>query len=224
MDISAIAAYPMPGPCAPVENRVGWTPDAQRAVLLVMTMQHYFLRPYPRDASPRDGLLANSAALIRTCRELRVPVVHTVQPGTQAPGERGLLTDFWGKGLDDALDDVAIVDEVAPDASGAVLSTWRYSAFHGTDLERRLRSLGRDQLVICGVYAHLGCTTTAVDAFSRNVEAFLAADAVAGFSAHQHRAALDWAAGCCAAVRHTRELTEALRASAGRPPTGDPGA
>ncbi|EST32910.1 isochorismatase family protein [Streptomyces roseochromogenus] len=218
MDVSVIDPYPMPGPDLLVENRVDWTVDPERSALLVLNMQGFFLRPYARGTSPLDPLLANCSALMETCRRLRVPIVHTVQPGTQAPGERGLLTDFWGKGLDDVLEDAAIVDEVAPDASGAVLSAWRYSAFFGSGLERQLRSLGCEQLVICGVYAHLGCATTAVDAFSHNLEVFLAADAVADFSAHEHRAALAWAASCCAAVKPTAELTAELLGDAARAP------
>ncbi|ATW51134.1 isochorismatase family protein [Streptomyces peucetius] len=110
--------------------------------------------------------------------------------------------------------EAAIVDDVVPDASGVLVCTWRYSAFFRSDLDRQLRMLGRDQIVVCGVYAHLACTTTAVDAFSRNLEVFLAADAVADFSAREHRTALEWAAGCCAAVRTTEELTGLLRSSA----------
>ncbi|NED02972.1 isochorismatase family protein, partial [Streptomyces sp. SID6648] len=99
---------------------VDWTVDPGRCVLLVLNMQGFFLRPYARGTSPLDALLTNCSALLATCRGLGVPVVHTVQPGTQAPGERGLLTDFWGKGLDDALEDAAIAREVAPDVSGTV--------------------------------------------------------------------------------------------------------
>ncbi|MEU8521787.1 isochorismatase family protein [Streptomyces sp. NBC_01216] len=231
MDVSVIAPYPMPGAGHSAANRVDWVPDPARAVLLLLNMQGYFLRPYTRGEAPLTGLLANTTALVGAFRRLRMPVIHTVQPGTQAPGERGLLTDFWGKGPDDVLEDAAIVPEVAPDASGVVVSAWRYSAFSGSGLDRELRATGRDQVVICGVYAHLSCVTTALDAFDRNLEVFLASDAVADFDARRHRAALEWAAGCCAAVRTTTELTGALDAAArpgtasepvGRRPPGRP--
>lgn len=96
MDVSVIDPYPMPGPNLLVENRVDWSVDPERSALLVLNMQGFFLRPYARGTSPLDPLLTNCSALLETCRRLRLPVVHTVQPGTQAPGERGLLTDFWG--------------------------------------------------------------------------------------------------------------------------------
>lgn len=206
MAIAAIAPYPMPGERDIPASRVDWRLDASRSALLVHDMQRYFLRAYRAGAAPLTDLLANGAALLTACRSAGVPVIHTAQPGAQAPGDRGLLTDFWGKGLGHVPDDTAIPAEVAPDAGGFVLRKWRYSAFHRSDLEQRLRAAGRDQLVICGVYAHIGCAATAVDAFSRDFEVFLAADAVADFSAREHSGALEWAAGCCAVVDSTRRL------------------
>lgn len=211
MAIPPIAPYAMPTEAQLPRNRVGWRPDAARAALLVHDMQRYFLSPYRPGEAPLTDLLAHCAVLVDTCRALGVPVVHTAQPGTQDPEERGLLVDFWGKGLADVPEEVRIVDEVAPDEDGLVLRKTRYSAFHRSDLDRVLRSAGRDQLVVCGVYAHIGCATTAVEAFSRDFEVFLAADAVADFSADHHVAALAWAAGCCAVVAPTRQLVDCLR-------------
>jgi bifunctional isochorismate lyase / aryl carrier protein len=53
---------------------------------------------------------------------------------------------------------------------------------------------GRDQLVGTGVYAHIGCQATAVEAFMRDVRAFLVADAVAEFSRRHHDQACEYVA------------------------------
>ena len=71
-----------------------------------------------------------------------------------------------------------------------------------------MRSSGRDQLILCGIYAHIGVLMTAVDAYTHDIQPFLVSDAVADFSAERHRMALDYAARCCAVVLSTRELVE----------------
>lgn len=85
------------------------------------------------------------------------------------------------------------------------MTKWRYSAFHHTDLLTRMRFHQRDQLLVCGVYAHVGVLITAVEAFSHDIETFVIADAVADFTESQHRMALEYAAARCAVVTTAKE-------------------
>jgi isochorismate hydrolase len=89
-----------------------------------------------------------------------------------------------------------------------VLTKRRYSAFFRSGLLERMRAEGRDQLVLCGVYAHIGVLATAIDAFTHDIQVFLAADAVADFSAEQHRLTLDYVAGRCGMVTLSAEVFE----------------
>ena len=73
-----------------------------------------------------------------------------------------------------------------------------------------MRARGRDQLLICGVYAHIGCMMTAAEAFQRDIEAFMIADALADFSRADHDLALKWVAGRCGGVLDTDSLLTAL--------------
>ncbi|SFB98275.1 isochorismatase family protein [Streptomyces aidingensis] len=208
--IPSITSYPLPHQDELPQNVAGWLPDPSRAVLLVHDMQRYFLRPLPSPGL-RQELTANCARLRETCARAGVPVVYTAQPGGMTPQQRGLLRDFWGPGMRVEPADRRVAEPVAPGPDDTVLTKWRYSAFHRTGLLDRMREWGRDQLVICGVYAHVGILATAVEAFTQDIETFLAADAVADFSREHHMLTLDYAAGRCAVVATTGTLTARLR-------------
>jgi isochorismate hydrolase len=212
--IPAIPSYPMPTGAELPPQVVPWQPDAGRAVLLVHDMQRYFLEPFPPDASPTVDLLTNVRALRDECHRLGIPVVYTAQPGGMSPQDRGLLLDFWGPGMAAVPEHRAIVDAVTPGPVDVVLTKWRYSAFHRTPLREVLHRHGRDQLVVCGVYAHMGCLMSAMDAFSHDVQPFLVADAVADLTPEYHRLALDLAARRCAATPTTAEVLADLRRAA----------
>ncbi|MFF7733790.1 MULTISPECIES: isochorismatase family protein [unclassified Streptomyces] len=202
--IPDIAAYPMPGEDDLPANTVRWTVRADRAVLLVHDMQRYFLRPFAE--GQRRELISNIALLRERCDRLGIPVAFTAQPGSMTREERGLLMDFWGPGMRPAPEDRAVTDALAPRPGDWRFTKWRYSAFVRSGLLERLRASGRDQLILCGVYAHIGVLATAVDAFAQDIRTFLVADAVADFSAQEHRLALTYAARRCAFVSTTRRL------------------
>ncbi|MET7301917.1 isochorismatase family protein [Embleya sp. NPDC005575] len=206
MALPNIAPYPMPDPTELPTNRVDWVVDPARAVLLVHDLQNHFLSAFVPDASPVTELLANVARLKDDCGRLGVPVVYSAQPGGQTAEQRGLQQDFWGPGLPDDPHAAAIAPAVAPGPADTVLTKWKYSAFVRTELREWMRELGRDQLVIVGVYAHIGVMTTACDAWMQDIQAFVVADAVAGFTSDNHRMALQWAAANCAVVTDTESL------------------
>lgn len=218
--IPPVEPYPMPGEDDLPGNTVNWVPDPQRAVLLLHDMQEFFLRPFPRTAEPGGTLVSHATLLRERCAALGVPVAYTAQPGGMSPEQRGLLRDFWGPGMDPTPEHRRIVPGLEPAPDDWTFTKWRYSAFHKSDLLERMRRHGRDQLIVCGVYAHIGVLMTAVDAYTHDIQPFLVADAVADFSAADHRLALDYVAR-----RAGRVLTAgAALAALGRPADATAGA
>lgn len=209
MSIPKINSYAMPKPQEFFNNKTQWNVDPKRSVLLVHDMQQYFLDFYAVDAAPIPELLRNSQALIAAARQQGIPVVYTAQPGDQTPEHRQLLTDFWGTGLKADPEITKIHDAVQPAEQDIVLTKWRYSAFKFSDLEQRMQAWGRDQLIICGVYAHIGCLMSAAEAFMLNIQPFLVGDALADFSRAEHDLALQYASTRCAQVEATQTITQA---------------
>ena len=150
-------------------NRVNWTLDPSRAAVLVHDLQRYFFRAFAPGCPALERALAATAEILAAARAAGVPVFYTAQTGDQSTDERGLQGELWGRGMTSAPEDTAIVDAVAPHAGDAVIVKHRYSAFAKSDLAERLAALGRDQLVVVGVYAHIGVAATACDAFQREV-------------------------------------------------------
>lgn len=202
------------------QNRVNWRVDPARSALLVHDMQRYFVRAFEleRDGQPLPDAqiniaIANIRRLLDAAHVANIPVYYTAQPPRQNPADRRLLTDFWGDGLQDD-ENARILDELAPTEADTVLTKWRYSAFVRSPLEEQLKDLGRDQLIIGGIYAHIGCLTTALEAFMRDIQPFVVADALADFTAEEHRMACEYASGRCARVLNTAEVLEHINAGA----------
>ncbi|MFW0790740.1 isochorismatase family protein [Gordonia sp. CPCC 205333] len=186
MSIPPITPYDIPP--GPFPNRVDWTLDPSRTALLVHDMQRYFIDAYDMNAEPMATALPNMVAIREACEAAGVPVVYTVQPGDQHPSRRGILADFWGKGLESGRDE-EIVDALAPRDGNITVTKWRYSGFQRTDLRQLLGHHGRDQLIVVGVYAHMGCMISATEAFMSDVAPFFVIDAMGDFSPEEHEMA-----------------------------------
>ncbi len=206
MPIPTIVSYPMPTECDLPPSVAFWTPSPERACVLIHDMQQYFVDFLPAGHSPTTELVANIGRIRRAAARLGMPVFYTAQPGSATRERRGLLHDFWGPGMTADESHRAIVADLAPWPGDTIVAKFRYSAFHSSGLAEAIRDWGRDQLVICGVYAHVGVLLTACDAFAHDIETFVVADAVADFSLPEHRMALDYAARQCAVTMTTDRL------------------
>jgi len=74
-----------------------------------------------------------------------------------------------------------IAAELAVDpATDTNLVKKRYSAFHGTTLDKVLAAFATDGLIIAGVNTHACIRTTVIDAYQRDWEVVVAADCIGG--------------------------------------------
>lgn len=210
MALPKIAPYDLPTAAELPAPRASWKLEARRAALLIHDMQNYFVAPFTPDAAPIVPATANIAALAARCRGLGVPVFFTAQEGNQDRRDRGLQADLWGPGMSDTPEHQPIVDALSPRPGDFRLVKHRYSAFQRSNLETLMRARGRDQLIITGIYAHIGCMLTAAEAFVRDIEPFFVADALADFSREKHDMAVAYVAGVCGVPLVTAQLMEAL--------------
>jgi bifunctional isochorismate lyase/aryl carrier protein len=213
MALPKIAPYPLPTAEELPVPKGPWMLEASRAALLIHDMQNYFVNIFTPDAAPITPATANIVKLAARARALGIPVFYTAQNGDQDRRDRGLQADLWGPGMTSAPEHQAIIPELFPESIDFVLVKHRYSAFQRSNLETMMRARGRDQLIVTGIYAHIGCMMTAAEAFQRDIETFFAADALADFSREQHDMAIAWVAGRCGIPMTTDSILERLAAN-----------
>lgn len=200
-------------------NKVNWTIEPERCALLVHDMQPHYLRALSSDK--RSQIINNARLIGAACASQGIPIFVSQVPPTRQVCERGLMRDMWGKGP--SSENPGLDPELGLDGHQIrPLVKRSYSAFYANDFELMLRRLGRNAVLIAGVYTSIGCHYSAVDAFARDIRAFLIADAMADLCETDHDAGLSAAARTCARVVESVEVVQQVdpRYRRGRPESG----
>lgn len=207
-----IQPYALPGEECLAYNKIQWNLDADRIVLLVHDMQNYWVDLYV-DRAP---LVANISSLVSAFRGTQLPVFFCRGERAKSRFERGLGLTVWGDGLNAAHvtdRDCEIIDALAPRADEYLIHKPRHSAFFDTELEPTLRKMNRDQVIVCGVFAHHGVMVSCIDGYMRNFQMTMVADALGDYSEPEHRMALQYVAQMCGSVSTRQRVADALQRS-----------
>ncbi|MCA0294830.1 MAG: cysteine hydrolase [Actinobacteria bacterium] len=152
---------------------------AARSALVVVDMQVGFVRrSSPQWVPQAERMVPRLASFAGEARALGMPVLFTsavfLDPSptdalrmTVAIAEGNLAADT------DALE---IVPVLWRDGDQLVGGKHTYDAFRGTDLDYRLRALGRDTVVIAGTLTNVCCEATARVAFDKGYHVVMASD------------------------------------------------
>lgn len=139
----------------PIPDRL----QADRAVLVVVDLQEKF-----RDLiHGMDQVLARTGRLIRFCQQLEIPIV---------------VTEHYPKGLG-----VTIAEVRNGFRDFAPIEKINFSCCGCDAFNAELDRLGRDQVILCGIEAHVCIYQTAADLLRDGKQVALAGDAVSSCSA-----------------------------------------
>ncbi|WP_339491345.1 MAG: cysteine hydrolase family protein [Pseudomonas rhizophila] len=140
--------------------------NLSQATLIIIDAQKEYLAG-PLALSGMDAAVANIKQLLGAARAAGRPIVHVRHLGTHGglfdpQGERGEFIS----GLEPQGDET-VVEKLLP------------SAFHGTELKKRLEDLGPLDLIVCGFMSHSSVSTTVRAAKNLGFRCTLVEDACA---------------------------------------------
>ena len=141
-----------------------------------------------------DTVVENTAALLETARQQRVAVYYTrhinLANGSDMPRGEPRTSDGGPSSYRAGTRQVEIIESLAPRADETVIDKGRYSAFHRTDLDARLKALEIDTLIITGVLTDVCVLSTVFDAFALGYHIRLVTDACTTTTLAGHYSAL----------------------------------
>jgi ureidoacrylate peracid hydrolase len=177
--------------------------DPRRTALLIIDMQELFCAPgAPAEVPGSRDIVEPINRLTEKLRAIGVPIIWVLHANTQAGGRSDWELFF----------NYVVADEVrqrtlrslAPcnqqvwsgltvDAADTRIIKNRYSALiaGSSGLERLLRSLDIDTVLIAGTKTNICCEATARDAMMLDFKAVMVSDCCAALSDDEHRSALE---------------------------------
>jgi nicotinamidase-related amidase len=193
--------------------------------LIVVDMQNDFVRAgAPLEVPDARATIAAHRRLLAAFRARHLPVLYTrflsleadnlawrwspeCHPATRAcwPGHMRVYDD-----APEPLPCADVIDELTPAPGEPVVDKLGYGAFHGTDLDARLRARGVRSLVVTGTVTQICVEETAREAFHHGYATTVVADAVSSFAPDLHAATLRNLAMKFAWVADTDEVIAAL--------------
>lgn len=173
------------------------------------------------DTSQYERIIPRIRDLITKCRNAAIPVFYTQavressgidlltrthQILPKAREERIMKKPICVRGTWDA----EIVDDIKPLNDDHIVIKRRDSAFHDTEIEVWLRSLGVDTLIFCGIDTSICVETSLREAFNIGYDVVLISDATASSNHKHYESTLENVKGYYGLVMDLQELSSYL--------------
>jgi len=197
--------------------------DPRRTALVIVDMQELFCAPgAPAEVPGSRDIVEPINRLTAELRKIGVPVVWVLHANTQGGGRSDWEMFFNFVVADDVREKT--LKSLAPgnqkvwsgltvDAADTTVIKNRYSALipGSSSLERLLRSLDIDTVLVAGTKTNICCEATARDAMMLDFKVVMVSDCCAALSDDEHRSALENIIQQFGDVMTGEEVVERLR-------------
>jgi ureidoacrylate peracid hydrolase len=177
--------------------------DPRRTALLIIDMQELFCAPgAPAEVPGSRDIVEPINRLTEHLRAIGVPVIWVLHANTQSGGRSDWELFFNYVVADEVREKTRaslapgrqkVWSGLTVDATDTQIIKNRYSALiaGSSGLERLLRSLDVDTVLIAGTKTNICCEATARDAMMLDFKAVMVSDCCAALSDDEHRSALE---------------------------------
>ena len=152
---------------------------------------------------PYQDVIPRIQQLIKSCRLSKIPIFYT--QAIREPSGIDLLTQthkILPRSREERIKkkticvrgtwDAKIVDDIKPDdKNDHIIIKRRDSAFHNTEIEVWLRSIGVDTLIFCGIDTSICVETSLRDAFNIGYDVILISDATASSNKKHYESTIE---------------------------------
>jgi len=180
------------------------------AILIIDAQQDFFQKS--RLKNNRKKLTKNINKLTTIGRSHGIPVVWVRQVfkkdlsdaflGYKEEGIRIVIENTLGSQL---------LPELKKHKNDHEIIKKRYSAFFNTSLNKLLKELGADTVIIGGVNTHACVRMTAIDAFQYNYKVILAIDCIDSYDEEFHKVSLKYLTKRISAGLNNSQISKLLR-------------
>jgi len=181
----------------------------QRPVLIVIDLINDFLARW--EPAPRAALIEAMNGLAGIVRGVGGNVIWVRQEFE--PDLSDALSEMRAKGIHVAIkgtEGCKLDSGLAIASTDRVIVKKRYSAFFGTDLDKRLSEIQPDAVILAGINTHACIRTTAIDAYQRDWPVILAVDCIDSYDREHHEISLRYMKDKIALVMTNREIESAI--------------
>ncbi len=169
-------------------KKTNWTIKPEKAVLLVLDMQNFFLDINSHAFVPSaEAIIPKIKLLSNTLLNSGSDIIFTRHINTI---ENSQNMGTWWRDILTKSDKLSEINKDVFIENSSIIIKSQYDAFYNTDLEKTLHNKGISQIIISGVMTHLCCETTARSAFIRGFDVFFGIDLTATYNKDFHLSSL----------------------------------
>jgi nicotinamidase/pyrazinamidase len=161
---------------------------ANEALLIIDMLNDFVLEGAPLEVPDTRKIIPAIKREITSARKKGKPVIYICD--SHDPDDKEFSRFGWPAHAVAGTEGSEIVDDLAPGKDDTVIRKKSYLAFYHTELQKTLKKLGVDSLILTGCVTHICILFTAVEAVPRGFSITVPADAVAGLVKEDHDAGL----------------------------------